>query len=222
MRPNREETFLNIAVELSKRSTCLRRPVGCVFTDAEGFILSTGYNGAPRGLPHCQESGCLMEEGHCIRALHAEVNAMLTAGRHGVSLAGSNVFTTTRPCLRCMTMLAQIGVASITYMDDYATDDADRAYALASLAGIRMVKHKPKRPMMYRVDRARRKRDSHVPRAHIRPHQPWNAFGGLQVWPDEGAHDQEGLVSSRRDADQEGDERPAGDHGAPPDPGGSV
>src|SRR3954463_16309245 len=71
-RPTLTETMMSIASTLSLRSTCMRGHVGCVVTDADGFILSTGYNGAPRGMPHCFEAGCLIVDGHCVRTAHAE------------------------------------------------------------------------------------------------------------------------------------------------------
>lgn len=90
-RPNWDDYFLNIAREVSKRSTCLRASVGAVIAK-DNRILSTGYNGAPPGEPHCSEVGCLIENNHCERTIHAETNAVAQAAKFGVSVDGATLY----------------------------------------------------------------------------------------------------------------------------------
>ncbi len=125
-RPSWDEYFLRIAFEVAKRSTCLRRQVGCVLVHSKR-ILATGYNGAPRGLAHCAEVGCIRErmgipsgERHELcRGLHAEMNAFLQAAIHGVSVDGSELYSTTHPCILCTKMLIQVGVRRVIVAEGY-------------------------------------------------------------------------------------------------------
>ena len=107
-RPGWDEYFMTIAKQVATRSTCLRRRVGAVLV-REKRILATGYNGAPRGMRHCAETGCLREKmkvpsgtrHEICRALHAEMNALLQAATHGVRVEGSDLYCTTQPCVLC-------------------------------------------------------------------------------------------------------------------------
>jgi dCMP deaminase len=90
-RPSWDEYFLNIAKEVSTRSTCPRASVGAIIVK-DNHILSTGYNGAPPREPHCAEVGCLMVNGHCERTVHAETNAIAQAAKHGVSVDGATLY----------------------------------------------------------------------------------------------------------------------------------
>ncbi len=114
--------FMNIAAEVATRSTCPRKHVGAVIV-RDRRILSTGYNGSLRGLPHCDEAGCLMEDGHCIATVHAEANALLTAGRFGASTDGTILYTTDQPCFSCSKELIQAGVVKVYYARTWAPDD---------------------------------------------------------------------------------------------------
>ncbi|MCB0159778.1 MAG: dCMP deaminase, partial [Caldilineaceae bacterium] len=87
-RPSWDEYFMDIAFTVAQRSTCDRAHVGCVLV-RDRRMLCTGYNGAPAGLPHCDEVGHLMIDGHCVRTLHAEQNAIIQAALHGVSTQGA-------------------------------------------------------------------------------------------------------------------------------------
>jgi dCMP deaminase len=131
-RPSWDSYFLRIADAASERSTCLRRSVGAVLV-RDRRILATGYNGAPEGLPHCLDVGCLMVDGHCVRTLHAEQNALLQAAAHGVSTQGATVYVTSEPCFHCTKMLLNARVQRIVYRDPY--DDA-LARAMRAEAGI--------------------------------------------------------------------------------------
>ena len=115
IRPGKEEYLLDIARTVAKRSTCPDMKVGCVIATVDGFILSTGYNGSPRGWAHCLED----KDGKCLgngpehRVVHAEANAVAAAARQGVSLNGSIAYVNYEPCLKCEMLLTQAGVRQI-------------------------------------------------------------------------------------------------------------
>ena len=111
-----------LQAELAKlRSNCLTRQVGAVIVK-EKRILTTGYNGSPRGLPHCSEVGCLMENDHCVRTLHAEQNAIIQAALHGVLTEDSTVYVTHQPCFLCAKMIINAGIKRIVYDNEYPDD----------------------------------------------------------------------------------------------------
>jgi Deoxycytidylate deaminase len=113
-RPSWDEYFMRIAREVATRATCLRRHVGAVIV-RDRRILSTGYNGSPPGQKHCTEVGCLMEDGRCIRTLHAEQNALMQAALHGVSTAGATLYGTCRPCHVCARMVVAAGITRVVF-----------------------------------------------------------------------------------------------------------
>ncbi len=125
-RPDWDQYFMEIAELISKRSTCLRRKVGAVIVK-DKRILSTGYNGAPSGIKHCSETGCLREklkvpsgERHELcRGLHAEQNAIIQAAYHGVEIKNSILYCTNLPCIICTKMLINAGITKIYYKDGY-------------------------------------------------------------------------------------------------------
>lgn len=123
-RPSWNEYFMTIAELVSKRSTCLRRQVGCILVK-DKRILSTGYNGAPSGIPHCEEVGCLREnippgERHELcRGLHAEQNAIIQAATFGVNITGSTLYSTHQPCSVCAKMLVNAGIKKIIIKEGY-------------------------------------------------------------------------------------------------------
>ena len=110
--------FMNIAREVATRSTCPRKHVGAVVV-RDKRILSTGYNGSLRGLEHCDEVGCLMEDGHCIATVHAEANAILQAAMNGVRIEGSEIYTTASPCWNCFKLVANAGLKAIYFGEFY-------------------------------------------------------------------------------------------------------
>lgn len=142
-RPSWDDYFLEIAETVAKRSTCLRRRVGAVIVKDER-ILATGYNGAPRGLPHCEEVGCLREkmgvpsgERHELcRGIHAEQNAVIQAALYGVSTQGGIVYTTTHPCAVCAKILVNAGIKKVVTRADYPDPLAKE---ILDLAGIPVV-----------------------------------------------------------------------------------
>lgn len=126
MRPTWDEYFLSIAKVVSGRSTCLRRQVGALVVK-DKRILTTGYNGAPRGLAHCHETGCLREQAgaqsgtthELCRGLHAEQNAILQAALHGVSIDGGVIYSTHQPCVLCTKMVINAGLWAIYFVEPY-------------------------------------------------------------------------------------------------------
>ena len=140
MRPAWDQYFLSIAKVVSGRSTCLRRQVGALIVK-DKRILTTGYNGAPRGLAHCYDIGCLREEAgappgtthELCRGLHAEQNAILQAALHGVSINGGVMYSTHQPCVLCTKMVINAGLLSVYYIESYPDP---LAAALLEEAGI--------------------------------------------------------------------------------------
>ena len=130
-----DEYFMRIAEDVASRATCDRKHVGAVIV-RDKSILATGYNGSIRGLPHCSEVGCLMENDHCVRTVHAEANAILQAARHGVGIDGADVYVTSSPCWDCFKLIANAGIARVLYGEFYR-DERITEYARA--AGIRLV-----------------------------------------------------------------------------------
>ena len=117
-RPTWDEYFLDIAFSVAERSTCDRAHVGAVLV-RDKRILATGYNGSPAGLPHCDEAGHLMVDGHCVRTLHAEQNAIIQSALHGVSSEGATAYVTHQPCLTCAKMLINAGIQRVVYAGNY-------------------------------------------------------------------------------------------------------
>lgn len=128
-RPDNDAYFMRMAELVSSRSTCLRRKVGAVIIK-EKRVLSTGYNGAPKGLEHCSEVGCVREQQdvssgtrhELCRGVHAEQNAVIQAAYFGVSIKGATIYTTAFPCVLCSKILVNAGIEEIIYKDDYVDD----------------------------------------------------------------------------------------------------
>jgi dCMP deaminase len=126
-RPSWEEYFMDITLLVAKRSTCLRRAVGAIIVK-DKRILTTGYNGAPSGVRHCLEVGCLRqqlkiesgERHELCRGIHAEQNAIIQAAYHGVSIKDAGLFCTNLPCSICAKMIINAGIRRIYYRSGYA------------------------------------------------------------------------------------------------------
>ena len=110
--------FMNIAREVATRSTCSRKHVGAVIV-RDKTILSTGYNGSIKGLPHCDDAGCDMVDGHCVRTSHAEANAIVQAAKNGVGINQSEIYVTASPCYDCFKLIANAGINTIYYEEFY-------------------------------------------------------------------------------------------------------
>ncbi|HPW54931.1 MAG TPA: dCMP deaminase family protein [Thermoanaerobaculaceae bacterium] len=127
--------FMNLAVQAATRSTCPRKHVGAVIV-RDKAVLATGYNGSLRGLPHCTDVGCLMDNGHCVRTVHAEANAILQAARHGVRIERSEMVVTASPCWECFKLIANAGIVKVLYGEFYRDE---RILEFARAAGIELV-----------------------------------------------------------------------------------
>ena len=137
-----EEYFMNIARQVATRSTCDRKFVGSVIVRNK-TILSTGYNGSIRGMPHCDEMGHMMENGHCVGTIHAETNAVLQAARNGVRIEDAEVYITASPCWPCFKMLANAGIKKVFYGEFYRDE---RIFEVAKKIGIELVHIKIEQP----------------------------------------------------------------------------
>lgn len=129
-----EEYFMNIAKEAATRSTCDRKHVGAVIV-RDKTILSTGYNGSIRGMPHCNENGHMMENDHCVATIHAESNAILQAAKNGVMIDRGEIYITASPCWTCFKMLANVGIKKIFYGEFYRDE---RIFETAKKLGIEL------------------------------------------------------------------------------------
>jgi dCMP deaminase len=126
-RPSWDQYFMTITQQVAERSTCLRAKVGAVIV-RDRSILATGYNGAPAGLPHCLDAGCLIYESknpdgeieeNCFRTIHAEINAITQAARNGAAIRDADVYVTHSPCIHCMKVLINTGIKTVFYGQQY-------------------------------------------------------------------------------------------------------
>ncbi|HMU40557.1 MAG TPA: cytidine/deoxycytidylate deaminase family protein [Pseudomonadota bacterium] len=129
-----DEYFMDIAKVVSSRSTCSRKQVGAVLV-RDRTILSTGYNGSIRGMPHCDEVGHMLEADHCVATIHAEQNAIIHAAKNGVAIDGAVLYVTASPCWSCFKSIANAGVRRIVYGEFYR--DA-RIFEIAAHLGIEL------------------------------------------------------------------------------------
>ena len=135
---------MDIASLVARRSTCRRRRVGAILVRNKR-ILATGYNGAPTGLPHCLDIGCLREELGIVsgerhelcRGLHAEQNVIIQAAYHGVSIKGATLYCTNLPCSICSKMLINAGISEIVYQEGYSDPMAKE---MIKAAGVKLAR----------------------------------------------------------------------------------
>ncbi len=145
-RPSWSEYFMSITTMVAKRSTCLRRQVGAILVK-DKRILATGYNGAPARLRHCDKVGCLREDSsipsgerhELCRGLHAEQNAIIQAAYHGISILGSTLYCTNKPCVICSKMIINAGIEKIIYEEGYNDALADQMLTEAGIQEERFV-----------------------------------------------------------------------------------
>jgi dCMP deaminase len=148
-RPSNDEYFMEMAQLVSSRSTCLRRKVGAVIVK-DKRVLSTGYNGSPKGTRHCEELGCIRVQMNVpsgtrhelCRGVHAEQNAVTQAAYFGVSVDGASIYTTTYPCSMCAKILINAGIREIIYSEGYSDDLSKQ---LLDEAGIKLREYKPQK-----------------------------------------------------------------------------
>ncbi len=127
--------FMKIAEQVATRSTCDRKHVGAVIV-RDKTILSTGYNGSLRGAPHCDDAGHDLENGHCVRTVHAEANAVAQAAKNGVRIDDSEIYVTASPCLTCFKLIANAGVCVVYYKEFYRDE---RITEYAKQSGIQLI-----------------------------------------------------------------------------------
>jgi dCMP deaminase len=146
-RPSWDEYFMSIAKVVAMRSNCMKRKIAAIIVK-DRRVISTGYNGTPRGAKNCNEGGCprcnsLAESGtaldECL-CCHGEENAITQAAYHGTSLKGSTLYTTYSPCLMCTKMIINSGIVEVVYNEDYPLNE--RAKALLNECGIKLRRHK--------------------------------------------------------------------------------
>ena len=121
-RPGWDAYFMGFARTAAARATCDRRHVGAVVV-VDQQVAATGYNGSVRGLPHCDEVGHDMVEGHCVRTIHAEMNALAQAARRGVRVEGASIYTTASPCWACFRVLVNAGIRRFIYGEPYREEE---------------------------------------------------------------------------------------------------
>lgn len=144
-RPSWDEYFTEICRSVAKRSTCRRRQVGAAIV-RDRRILATGYNGAPSGLPHCLDIGCLRdqlgipsgERQEICRGNHAEGNAIASAALHGIALKGATIYCTHQPCILCAKLLINAGIARVVYIEGYPDEFARETL---QVAGVDLIKY---------------------------------------------------------------------------------
>jgi dCMP deaminase len=130
-----DEYFMSIAQVVATRSTCPRKYVGSVIV-RNRIILSTGYNGSIRGMPHCSDVGHMMEDGHCVATIHAEANAIIQAARNGVNIDTATCYVTASPCWNCFKQLANAGIVRIAYGEFYRDE---RIFEIARQIGVELI-----------------------------------------------------------------------------------
>ena len=129
------EYFMKIAEQVATRSTCDRKHIGAVIVK-DKTIHSSGYNGSLRGAPHCDDAGHDMENGHCVRTVHAEANAVAQAAKNGVRIDEAEMYVTASPCLTCFKLIANCGIQTIYYKEFYRDE---RITEYAKQADVRLV-----------------------------------------------------------------------------------
>jgi dCMP deaminase len=140
-RPTWDQTFMGLARTIAQRATCPRASVGaCLVRD--NLVLALGYNGAPRGMPHCSDIGCRIVpvggRDSCQRTIHAEVNAILNAAFNGRETAHATLYVTMHPCDRCAALIVQAGVARVVWCDSYPSTVAETLLKEAGVVVDRM------------------------------------------------------------------------------------
>ena len=144
-RPSWPEYFMAITKLVAKRSTCLRRSVGAILVK-EKRILATGYNGAPAGVRHCEEVGCVRENAsipsgtrhELCRGIHAEQNVIIQAAYHGISIRDATLYCTNKPCVICSKMIINAGIEKIYYEEGYDDALSDQLLGEAGLELVRL------------------------------------------------------------------------------------
>jgi dCMP deaminase len=127
-----DDYFMGIAAQVATRSTCDRKHVGAVIV-REKMILATGYNGSLRGIEHCDDVGHLMQDGHCVRTVHAEANAIVQAARNGVRTEGASIYVTASPCFACFKLIVNASIVRIVFGEFYRDE---RIFSFSEQLGV--------------------------------------------------------------------------------------
>jgi dCMP deaminase len=136
-RPDWDEYFLKLAMLASERATCPRMHCGCVLVKNKN-VIATGYNGSIPGDAHCDEVGCLVVDNHCVRTVHAEMNALVQAAKYGHAVEGATVYVTNMPCTTCAKALIAAGVKRVVIFSDFHDTLATEFFAKA---GVKIDQH---------------------------------------------------------------------------------
>ncbi len=154
-RPSWDEYFIEMARLTATRATCPRRRVGAVLV-RDNRVLATGYNGAVRGAPHCDEVGCILvrhdNRESCVRAVHAELNVLLQCAWNGVSSKGATLYCTDFPCVTCAKALVQAGIRRVVYLVDYPDSNSAAVLRAGGLTLERAVQYDHGRYRLEKVD----------------------------------------------------------------------
>jgi dCMP deaminase len=142
-----DQYFMSIARQVATRATCDRKHVGALLV-RDRTILSTGYNGSIRGLPHCDEVGHMMENGHCVATVHAEANAIIQAAKNGVRIEGATMYTSASPCWSCFKLIANAGCTRIVFGEFYRDQ---RIFEYAARLGLELVALSAEMPVVREV-----------------------------------------------------------------------
>jgi dCMP deaminase len=122
--------YMKMAFLVSERAICLRRKVGSIIVK-DKMVISTGYNGSPKGIPHCTHETCIREKNHIpsgqnqelCRGSHSEMNAIAQAAYQGISTKGATIYCTTKPCVYCAKAIINAGITRLVYSQDYGTNE---------------------------------------------------------------------------------------------------
>jgi len=136
-RPSWDNYFLKLAMLVSERATCPRMHCGCVLVK-DRQILATGYNGSIPGDSHCEDDGCMIVDNHCVRTIHAEINALLQCASHGVNTFGAKAYVTNMPCTNCAKALIAAGISEIIIFSEYHDTLAEEFFKKAKLEVVRL------------------------------------------------------------------------------------
>jgi len=148
-RPVWDKYFLKLAMLASERATCPRMHCGCVLVK-DRFVLATGYNGSLPGQPHCEDVGCLVVDNHCVRTNHAEINALVQAAIHGVTIKGATAYITNMSCTTCAKALIASWISRVVVFSDFHDTLATDFY---TNAGVEIVKlDMPDREINYNIE----------------------------------------------------------------------
>lgn len=148
-RPDWDEYFLKLAMLASERATCPRMHCGCVLVKGKN-VIATGYNGSIPGDDHCDDVGCLIVDNHCVRTVHAEMNALVQAAKRGQSVDGASAYVTNMPCTNCAKALIAAGIKRVVVFSDYHKTLAIDFFAKA---GVVIDKHAiPAKEIIYNLD----------------------------------------------------------------------